>query len=106
MTRLSRKQPSLGPALGQRWKHADTPKKAQLKAIKRFCEAEGIEHTNRQIFDHCGVKKRTGYYILNDSERRFHNNPFTDETRGRKRLFSEDQLDQLEAFFWNNGFEA
>ncbi|KAI3322351.1 hypothetical protein HD806DRAFT_536188 [Xylariaceae sp. AK1471] len=106
MTRLSKKQPYLRPALGQRWKHVDTPKKTQLRAIKRFCEAEGIEHTNRQLFKHCDIKDRTGYYILKDTDRSFHNNPFTVETRGRNRLLSEEQLDQLEAFLWNNSFEA
>jgi hypothetical protein len=33
---------------------------------------------------------------MKDHGRRFHNNPFTDETRGRKKLLSEQDVDKIE----------
>jgi hypothetical protein len=58
------------------------------------------------IFRATGVVKRTGYRFLQDHERTFHNNPFADETRGRKKKLSDVDLDKIESLLWNNGIEG
>ncbi|KAI1261775.1 hypothetical protein F5Y18DRAFT_192147 [Xylariaceae sp. FL1019] len=78
----------------------DAPTRAALKAVKRFCVDEKVAHTNHQIFRHFGVTHRTGYRILKEAER---TEP-REETRGRPKALSDEQVDHLDRFL-GEGFE-
>jgi hypothetical protein len=52
------------------------------------------------------VAPRTGYRLLKDAERTYHNNTFTDETRGRKKKITNQDLDKVEDVLWRNGIEG
>jgi nitrogenase molybdenum-iron protein alpha/beta subunit len=90
--------------------HADTPTKARVKgalAMARFQkEHYGTPFFHRDICGAIGVNKRRGYRILKDVDRRFHNNPLTEETRGRKKILSEDDIDKIEKLIGENGIEG
>ncbi|KAI0146876.1 hypothetical protein GGR57DRAFT_285277 [Xylariaceae sp. FL1272] len=78
----------------------DAATRAALKAVKRFCADEKVPHTNHQIFRHFGVTARTGYRILKEAER---TEP-REETRGRPKALSDEQIDHLDRFL-GEGFE-
>jgi transposase len=90
--------------------HHCTPKKARVQGALEFARFQelhyGTPFYKNDIFRAMGVSKSMGYRILNDSERTFHNNPFADDTRGRKKKLSEEDLDKTEELIWNNGIEG
>jgi hypothetical protein len=80
--------------------HHDTPKKSRVKGAYIFAEMQrihyGHQYSKRDIFKAAGVSEGSGYAILQDFDRRFHNNPFVNETRGRKKLLTDEDLDKVE----------
>ncbi|KAI1183784.1 hypothetical protein F5B17DRAFT_111139 [Nemania serpens] len=86
--------------------HIDTPTKAKLQDAKELLDHFGVKYTNRRLFKYFNISDRTGYRILKDYPRRHQNNPFCHETRGRKPTFSSDQLDTIDQFLRNEGWEA
>ncbi len=65
----------------------------------------GQTYTKADIFRSLGVSSTRGWAIIRDYERTFHNNPFTDETRGRKKKLSDEDIDTLERFLWKMGWK-
>ena len=90
--------------------HHTTPKKARLQGAYNFAryQKERYGHTfhKTDLFRTVGVSRTRGYEILRDCPRTFHNNPFVDETRGRKKLLTDDDLDKVEKTLWDNGIEG
>lgn len=43
---------------------------------------------------------------MNDHPRIYRYNPFADETRGRPRKLSEDDVNKIEKLLWEGGFDA
>lgn len=87
-------------------KHWTTPQKARLQGAKDYLSTHGLPHTDRNLFRHFNVPQSTGRRILRDASRTFHNNEFSEETRGRKRILQPEHIDKIEAFLWEGGFEA
>ena len=90
--------------------HNDTPKKARVKGAYAFAEMQrlhyGHQYSMGDLFKAAGVTSARGYHILKDYNRRFHNNPFTEETRSRKKILTEDDLDKVERMLWDNGTDG
>lgn len=88
--------------------HHDTPKRARVKGAvayaQRIQDVHGIPINYRDIFRTCQVSKTRGYQILKEVDRTFHN--ACEETRGRKKLLSQEDLDKIEELLWSEGFEA
>jgi hypothetical protein len=75
--------------------HYSTLKKAGVRGIVSFLEAQGIPYSKPDVFEHFEIRSQSaGYKILNDSSRTRHNNPFHEETRGTKPL-NEDQIQTI-----------
>ncbi|KAG8664632.1 uncharacterized protein FPOAC1_013412 [Fusarium poae] len=59
------------------------------------------------VFKFNGVSRWTVRRVLNSStDRTFHNDPNKSETRGRKRKWTEDDIDAVEDLFEKEGFEG
>jgi hypothetical protein len=87
-------------------KHWTTSSKARLQGAKSFVAAEGIRHTDRQLFRHFNVPQSSGRRILQDSPRQFHHNPYSDETRGRNKILQDHHINAIERLLWTGGYEA
>ncbi|KJZ78887.1 hypothetical protein HIM_01660 [Hirsutella minnesotensis 3608] len=84
-----------------------TPQKARLRGVFEAIQTFGLPISKGQLFRAHGVSRRTGNRILRDqSDRTRHNHLTKPETRGRKRAFSEADLDAIEDLFNKEGFEA
>ncbi|KAI1292546.1 hypothetical protein F5Y03DRAFT_375618 [Xylaria venustula] len=94
------------PSRGHSTKPYDTPTKAELLALKRFRDAKNLPIKNNELFQHVGVSRATGYRILKDEPRRFHNNSYCNEVRGRRPALSNEQVDQIVAFLKAEGYEG
>ena len=94
------------PIQGHSTKPIETPKRAELLAIKKLRDAKKLPLSNEDLFKHVGVSSRVGYRIFKDQPRQFHRNPYTDETRGRKPALSNKQVDQIVAFLKAEGYKA
>ncbi len=90
--------------------HHKTPTKSRVQGAVQHSEylkaRYGQTYTKADIFRSLGVSSTRGWAIIRDYERTFHNNPFTDETRGRKKKLSDEDIDTLERFLWQNGVEG
>lgn len=82
----------------------DTPSKSAVKATKSFLDAHGIAHSNRKLFKHFGVPESTGRRIL--KAQTLPDSAFDEETRGRKKLLSDDDVSKIERFLYDGGLEA
>ncbi|KAI8626066.1 hypothetical protein F5Y19DRAFT_466647 [Xylariaceae sp. FL1651] len=87
-------------------KPINTPKRAELLAIKKLRDAKKLPLTDRELFEHVGVSRATGYRVFSDQARQFHKNPYCNETRGRLRTLSKAQIDQIIVFLRSEGYEA
>lgn len=78
--------------------HHDTPQKARVKGAVAFAQMqkEGYGHSfsYNEIFRACQV----------EIVKSFHNE--CKETRGRKKMLTDKDVNQLEALLWSKGFEA
>ncbi|KAL0933239.1 HMG box protein [Colletotrichum truncatum] len=92
--------------------HYDTPRKARLRGAYEFLEAKGLKYKKKELFSHFGVSERIGRRLLAEdisdatADRRRHNNPTFPETRGRKKLSSNEALSSSEELVDTEGFEA
>ena len=90
--------------------HHKTPKKAKVQGMYQFALAQqdrfGTPFFKSDIFRIAGVSKTRGNAILKDYPRTFKNNPFVDETRGRKRILTEEDVDKMEKVIWDHGIEG
>lgn len=88
--------------------HHDTPKKARVKGAVAFAQQQkeryGRDFSYNEIFRACQVSKTRGYEIIKSFDRKFHN--ACKETRGRKKLLTDEDLDKIERLLWSEGFEA
>ncbi|KAI0199079.1 hypothetical protein F4808DRAFT_434120 [Astrocystis sublimbata] len=73
---------------------------------KALLDKFGANYTKRQLFEHFGVNDRTGYRLLREDARHIPNSPFLNETRGRKRYFTEAQIDQMVDFLEREAWES
>ena len=75
--------------------------------IKKFLVDEGIPHSNRQIFRHEGVPEASGRKVLEAALRPNSDEPPRTEHRGHGgRRLTEDDVDLMENYLWNGGFDA
>ena len=90
--------------------HHRTPKKAKVQGMYEFALVQqrryGTPFFKSDIFRIAGVSQTRGNKILKDYPRTFHNNPFVDETRGRKRILTEEDVDKMEKVIWDHGIEG
>lgn len=104
--------------------HYTTPQKARLQGIVAWEDSKPQEQrsTRAEIFEHCDVRRTQGFEILKGmykepgnvatldpsagNSRRFHNDRTHKETRGRKPLVKEEDVQKLEKLIWDNGFEG
>lgn len=92
------------------YKHHQTPTKARVHGAYEFARLQKLHYGRpfykNDIFRATGVSRSAGYKILRDYPRSFHNNPFVDETRGRKKKLDDEDLDKIEKLIWEHGFEG
>jgi hypothetical protein len=86
----------------------DTPTHTRVRDITAFCQDQGVDISQNDIFSWCGVSKQRGYEMLQDDSqlRRKHNRDNEDESRGRKPIFGETEWEILEDFINSEGFEG
>ncbi|KAL7789686.1 hypothetical protein V8C43DRAFT_286125 [Trichoderma afarasin] len=89
--------------------HIDTPRKARVKGAVAYAQLQkqryGIDFSYQDIFQICQVSKTRGYEILKSSSDRTFHNEF-EETRGRKKLLTDEDIDKLKKLIWSDDFEA
>ncbi|KAL6696891.1 hypothetical protein J3F84DRAFT_347905 [Trichoderma pleuroticola] len=89
--------------------HLDTPTKARVKGAVAFAQLQkqryGHDFSYQDIFRCCQVSKSRGYKILKSSSDRTFHNEF-EETRGWKKLLTDEDLDKLRKLIWSEDFEA
>ncbi|KAI1267071.1 hypothetical protein F5Y18DRAFT_381448 [Xylariaceae sp. FL1019] len=86
--------------------HNDKPQQTELLSLRRFRDHFGLRQvSNNDLFSYTGVSKATGYRIFRDADRGVHDEPFI-ETRGRHRLLTEPQIQQIERTLNDVGYEA
>ncbi|KAK4146433.1 uncharacterized protein C8A04DRAFT_25655 [Dichotomopilus funicola] len=92
------------------YKHHQTPTKARVHGAYEFARLQklhyGCPFYKNDIFRATGVSRSSGYKILRDYPRTFHNNSFVDETRGRKRKLDDEDLNKIEKLIWEHGLEG
>jgi len=92
------------------YSHHKTPKKARVQGAYNFAlhqkRVYGVPFFKADIFRANDVSHCRGYKILDNYQRTFHNNPFVDETRGRKKIFSDEDVDKMEKVIWDHGIEG
>ena len=78
--------------------HHDTPKKNKIKGVIKFNDQMGISYDKRDVFKTFNVSPTRGYAMLKPdaSERRMHNDSNKPETRGRKGLITQDQINAMD----------
>ncbi|KJZ69604.1 hypothetical protein HIM_10992 [Hirsutella minnesotensis 3608] len=87
--------------------HHSTPRKARLRGAFEAAVALNLPVSKRQLFELHGVSRRTGNRILSDlSDRTRHNQPNRPETRGRKRILKDADVNAIEDLLEKEGFEA
>lgn len=91
--------------------HHHTPKKSKVLGTISFLEKEKIPHFKSRVFHHFGVSPRRGWEIVRQERNRRDlqddpDHPALEETRGRKRILTPDNLNAMEKLIWKYGFEA
>jgi len=90
--------------------HHKTPKKARVQGAYTFALNQqrryGHNFFKTDIFRSTGVSRTQGYLILKDYPRTFNNNPFINETRGCKRLLTDEDIDKIEKVIWEYGIKG
>jgi hypothetical protein len=91
--------------------HHPTPKKSKVLGTISFFEKEKIPHFKSRVFKHFGVSHTQGWEIIRQqrNRRNLHDDPDhpdLEETRGRKRILTPDDLQKIEKLIWTYGFEA
>ncbi|KAK4063007.1 hypothetical protein Trihar35433_8802 [Trichoderma harzianum] len=78
--------------------HFDTPRKARVKGALAYAQYRkqryGIDFSYHDIFEACQVSRSRGYEIIKSSSDRTFHNEF-EETRGRKKLLTDEDIDKL-----------
>lgn len=87
-------------------KRHDTSSKWAIHSTKSFLDAQGIPYSNRQLFKHFGVPESSGRRLVKSDFKILHNNNLHDETRGRKKLISDDDITKIERLLYDGGSEA
>lgn len=83
------------------------PKKARIRGAFEWSEFNGLDYSKKDLFRFFEVSRARGYEILNSAlDRMRYNNPNLPEKRGRKRALSEADLDAIEDFYEEEGFEG
>ena len=80
-----------------------TPKKAKIREAL-LSRPPGVHKTD--IFRRFNISHTTGYKILHEPEERECRTLCGPETRGRKKLLSESDVQQIVHFVENNGFDG
>jgi len=92
------------------YQHHKTPKKARVQGAYNFAlfqkRTYGVSFFKEDIFRANGVSHTRGQKILKDHSRSFHNNLFINETRGRKKILTEEDVDKMEKTLWDHGIEG
>lgn len=85
----------------------DTPKKNRLIGAVQFADSLPQRHFRSDIFRKFDFKKSAGWRALREAhpDHRSFNNAF-EETRGRPKALSDDDLAVLEKFIESEGFDA
>ncbi|KAH8746951.1 hypothetical protein F5883DRAFT_584982 [Diaporthe sp. PMI_573] len=85
--------------------HKDTPKKNRLIGAIQFADSLPTRHFRSDIFKQFGFGKSAGWRALREehSDHRTFNHAF-EETRGRPKALSDDNLAVLERFIESEGF--
>lgn len=89
----------------------DTPKKARVQGAiqwaKHLNRTAGIPYNRAAIAREFGVDEHVVRRWESDpSSRTFHHNPFSDETRGRPRKLSDQDVQAIEHMYEDQGYEA
>ena len=102
-----RTPPSL-PHQRQIYQHHPTPTRAAICEIVRFNDTHHIPYFKNDIWRDFNVAPCTGRRILEEdvSIRRHHNDPFTEEARGRKPLISSYYIREMERILQEEGISA
>ncbi|KAL8296168.1 hypothetical protein RB594_003633 [Gaeumannomyces avenae] len=91
-------------------RHHNTPKRARIQAVADYLDSHSIPYNKSDLFRREGVSRRSGLEILAEDRtldaRTFHNRPGGTETRGRKPIFSEEDIDKMEATIIENGYDG
>ena len=85
--------------------HHDTPTKSRLRAAYRERKRHVFTtpyDSNNSLFQDYGIARSSAYRIiasesLNPSDRTFHNQPGIQETRGRPKKITDDDLSRMDA---------
>jgi hypothetical protein len=87
--------------------HKPTPTKAKLRTLTKFCQDRGLDIYQKEINKYCQVPNRTAYRWLqsNQDVRRHHNSPYSQENRGRKHRFTDEDFQKVEDWLIEGGFE-
>ncbi|EDU42948.1 HMG box protein [Pyrenophora tritici-repentis] len=88
----------------------DTPKKARIKGAAEFMDAKGIPYLHTDLFAFNHVSKQQGWAILKEKgvehDRTHHNDPTTEEKRGRKPKLSQKDLERCDRFLQDVGWDG
>ena len=88
----------------------DTPKKARIKGAAEFMDAKGIPYLHTELFNFYNVSKQQGWAILKEHatehDRTHHNDPTTEERRGRKLKLSQKDLEKCDRFLQDVGWDG
>ncbi|KAJ3551540.1 hypothetical protein NPX13_g11337 [Xylaria arbuscula] len=94
------------PTQGHSTKPVDEKKAAELMAIRKFRDDKELPFSNEDLFKYVGVSRTVGYRIFKGKHRRFQTNPDFEETRGRPRALTDDQVNHLVTFLQTEGWEG
>ena len=85
----------------------NTPITARVQGAIGFLEKKEIKGVNENAFRENGVSHATGYRILKSSNpRKLKNDPTRNETRGRKKVITPEQIRRMEIILENEGLEG
>ncbi|KAL8351748.1 hypothetical protein RB601_002184 [Gaeumannomyces tritici] len=88
--------------------HHSTPKKIRVQGICDYLDAKGTTYSHNDVFRFVGVSKTVGWEIL-AQDRNLDPRTFYltyKEIRGRKRLFSETDIQKMEQAIVDNGWDG
>lgn len=86
------------------YKHGDTPKRAMVRGVISYLEAQGLPVNKSAIFRHFGLSRSQGYAALSIPASK-RNDPEWEETRGRPSKISDDDQNKMELILWDPKYE-
>ncbi len=87
-------------------KHHLTPQKAKIQGATEYCEAQGIDYYQNDVFKTFGVPKPTGHRIVRKNSARKHHNKPEPESQGRNTIITSEQMREMEHILETEGLEG